>query len=360
MTWNLRGRLVFSDGTMITSPNIGHKISGDVVKYTHIFTTMPTAEQWSKLSHVQTLDSNGSTGDSGYSADLFWRADSTHPMRITVTFIEEPPIVYAPEIKNFIVTRCDAAGKPNDEDNYASATLKISIGNASGLNDSTLRIYYAPNAYPIVGVSDYVDLTPRISELLSGVANNLTILPGEWSAGYSWYFAVVFTAGEESGVDTYIMPHALCSFHVAANHGGACVCGFANGTPENPMFESYATAYLYKGIHGVTNYAIEEVDTGGRWIDGRKIYRQTIPFDVAAEDTKTAVADLPAIAALVELRGFMARSADGPFLPLSFWYNDNDYNSAWVEASKLMVKTSHTVTGYAVVEYTKSSEEVGE
>ena len=92
MTWNLRGRLVLSNGTTFTSPNIGLRISGDVVKYTHTFGSFPDADQFPLLQKIQTLDSNGSTGDSGYAADLYWRATSKYPMDIILTFSDIPDV----------------------------------------------------------------------------------------------------------------------------------------------------------------------------------------------------------------------------------------------------------------------------
>ena len=92
MTWNLRGRLVLSNGKTFTSPNIGLRISGDVVKYTHTFSSFPDAAQFPLLQKIQTLDSNGSTGDSGYSADLYWRATSKYPMDIILTFSDIPDV----------------------------------------------------------------------------------------------------------------------------------------------------------------------------------------------------------------------------------------------------------------------------
>lgn len=366
MTWNLRGRLVFADGTTITSPNIGHKISGDVVKYTHTFTTLPTAEQWAMLSSVQTLDSNGSTGDSGYSADLYWRANSSYPMKIIVTFIEEPPVVYDPKIKNFSVTRCDADGHADDEGTHASVSLQIGIADANGLANASLRIYYERNAVPDVDTSAYIDLTSRISEMLTGVTNNLEILEGEWDAGYSWMFAAVFIAGEEFDAETETMPHALCSLHVAANHGGVCVCGFANGTDENPMFESHAPAYFYEGIHGVTNYAAAETKTGGTWLDGKKVYRRVFKFSNVAIGSGTSMTTLGVldnfadIETMIEIRGTLHQGVE--FFPLPrYWSDSSGTYSLDVNNGNIRLRSiggSSPVDVVVELLYTKTTEEV--
>ena len=65
--WALRGRLVLSDGTKFVSDTVTHRISGDTVKFVNTFTgdSLPTAEQFVKLSAVQTLDSQGKTTSGG-------------------------------------------------------------------------------------------------------------------------------------------------------------------------------------------------------------------------------------------------------------------------------------------------------
>lgn len=274
MVWNLRGRLVFSDGTTVTSNNVGINPSGDSVKFTNTFTTLPTAEQFAKLTTVQTLDSQGKTTSGGYSATLYWRATSDKPMRLIVKFIEEPPIVYAPKVDKFEVTRCNASGGIDDEGQYIGTTMKLSIGDSTGLSGAQCRVYYAANSYPQVGVSQYVDLTSKISTLMSGVEFNTTLLTGVWNLGSLWNFAVVFTTGEETAIATASAARGTVNFHISDEPGGgAAVGGFSSGTTANPKFESAVPAYFYAGINGVTNYSSEEVLTGGTWIDGKPIYR---------------------------------------------------------------------------------------
>jgi hypothetical protein len=359
MTWGLNGRLVFADGTNLVSDRVYQEISGSVKKYTNTFETLPTAEQFAQLLDVQTLDTDGKTSAGGYYATLYWRANSDNPMRLIVTFIEEPPVTYAPKIDDFEVIRSDADGTPNDEGASAAVNLKISIGDASGLDKALLRIYYAPNVYPVVGESEYIDLTSRIPEFLAGVTGAMNVIPGEWSPGYSWYYAVVFIAGEENDVSTYIMPRFQCSLHVAEKRGGACVCGFANGTPEKPMFESYAPGYFYAGINGVNNYSLTEVETGGRWVDEKKIYRAVYYIEVTETDSRQDyVKTLPHVDTLIDIRASLTRPATPERrYPAQFWYSDSNYHSVWMEyPDSLSVKTSHAISGYVIIEYTKTEE----
>lgn len=92
MTWGLRGRLVLADGTTFVSDRIYNKISGNVVKYTNTFETFPDVEQFAQLEKVQTLDTQGKITAGGYSATLYWRANSTYPMDIILTFSDIPDV----------------------------------------------------------------------------------------------------------------------------------------------------------------------------------------------------------------------------------------------------------------------------
>ena len=359
--WALRGRLVLSDNTTIVSNTVTHKISGTKVKYTNTFTNLPTPEQFAKVKTVQTLNSQGTTGQGSYSADLYWRANSDNPMRLIVTFVEEKPIVYAPKVDMIDVVRCNEKYEPDDEGTKAKFSLKVSLGNAAGLDIAQLRLYYAPNAYPVVGESTSIDLTSRIPELLNGITDDTEILNGiEFSTGATWYFAAVFTVGEENDVETDDMPRALSNLHISGEpNGGVCVCGYSQGTAETPMFESYATGYFYKGINGVTNYELKEVKTGGTWIDGKPIYRSCLAVNVAAASSPATIATVDApVETWVSISGIV-KSGSGCY-PTTMYASSSANHRIWgvPGAGGLRYTSTAALQGTLIVEYTKSTEEV--
>lgn len=93
MSWGLRGKLVLADGTAFVSDEVYHSISGNVVKYVNTFAELPTPEQFAQLQKVQTLDTAGNTGNSdAYYTKLYWRATSTYPMDIILTFSDIPDV----------------------------------------------------------------------------------------------------------------------------------------------------------------------------------------------------------------------------------------------------------------------------
>ena len=369
MSWGLRGQLVFGDGSTLVSDQVYQHISNNVLKYVNTFETMPTAEQWATLTAIQTLDAAGGTGDSGYSSTLYWRANSTYPMKIIITFIEEPPVTYAPNVDTFQVTRVNANSIPDDEGVYVATSLKLSLGDTAGLENAAVRIYYAADAYPIVGESPYVDLTDRISDLLSGLYLNTDLIRGEWTASSSWYFAVAFVAGKESAVSTSSMPRAKGSMHVSGYPGGGvCICGYSKGTTENPLFESYAPAHFYapakfnEGIDGVNNYSLAEVATGGKWVDGKRIYRYVFVTITSSNGTLT-LGTLPSTPETFVSTFGVQKQPNGAhnFLP-NVYYGSESWTIGYYvnENNEIILQSGSGYEGdreiTLIFEYTKSTE----
>lgn len=90
--WTLRGRLVLDDGTVFTSDETTEYISGDIVRFTNIFTELPTPEQFALIQKVQTLDTLDKITIGGYYSTLYWRATSTHPMMVYLAFSDIPEV----------------------------------------------------------------------------------------------------------------------------------------------------------------------------------------------------------------------------------------------------------------------------
>lgn len=355
MVWNLRGRLVFSDGSTLTSNTVGINPSGDSVKFTNTFNTLPTAEKFAKLTTVQTLDSQGKTTKGGYAATLYWRATSDKPMRLIVKFIEEPPVVYSPSIETFMLQRCNEDAVLNDEGQYIAATMKLAIADTAGLEGAECRIYYSANTYPVIGTSQYIDVTSQISTLLTGVNQSTEILTGVWGLGYQWHFAIVFIAGEETAMATTTVARGTTSLHISGEPGGGvAVGGFSSGTSANPKFESAVPAYFYKGIEGVTNYSTEEVATGGTWIDGKAIYRRTFKVTNGAATTDVTLGTISNLSEVISTNGYVKYYSN--HFSLSFYRNDTYYHRTQVtSAGKVLVHCCQTFTAVVTVEYTKTT-----
>jgi hypothetical protein len=102
-----------------------------------------------------------------------------------------------------------------------------------------------------------------------------------------------------------------------------------------------------------------EVETGGRWLDGKKIYRAIYSINVATTGSRVDyVVTIPHVDTLVDLRASITRTASlERRYPASFWYSDSNYHFVWLEyPDSLTVKTSHAITGYVIIEYTKTND----
>lgn len=368
-SWALRGRLVFSDGTTITSNTVTQTISGTKVKYTNTFTNLPTPEQFAKLKTVQTLNSQGTTGQGSYSADLYWRANSSNPMRLIVTFIEEQPVVYAPKVDSFSVVRTDASGNPSREGLYIRTSLKLSIGNSAGLSGASCKIYYAADAQPVIDPSSpqKVDLDAKISTLMTGVTNSPDILTGVWPVGNTWFFTAVFATGEEAAVsDVMHVERGTTSMHISGEPGGGvCIGGFSTGTTANPKFESRAPARFYAGVDGVTNYFSEEMEIG-RWIDGKPVYRAIgeLAWNVSAANQTLPT---PSGIYVTRFESYARNTSSGTLYPLPTTHPSGDTYSirvSWTPDSGFSFNrgsvwnvSQYSVYKYVVIyEYTKSTD----
>ena len=280
-------------------------------------------------------------------------------MKLVVKFIEEPPVTYAPKVDKFEVVRCNSSGHQDDEGQYIATTIKLSIGNSAGLSGAQCRIYYKANGYPEVDKDQYVDVLSKVSmnQLISGVNFNTSILSGVWNLGSVWNFAVVFIAGEETAVATDSAARGTTSLHISDYPGGgAAVGGFSTGTKNSPKFESHVPSYFYDGIHGVTSYTLGEIETGGKWIDGKKIYRSVIQFNLSATNSATNIATLPAVSSVIRIYGKVTRNNEQQFPPF-FWFASDNYHSIFVNtATTVMAKSSHAISGHVIIEYTKMTD----
>lgn len=253
--YELRGSLVFSDGTALVSDTQLLSINANVPRCVNTFANPGiTGEQWALLTEVQTLDALDSIhNNSGYyGADLYWRATTAQLMRIIISFEEEPPAYYAPDITEFRVVRVDENGYPDDVGARLAATMKLKLGIASGREIAALRIYYAADESPDIADPETksIELTGRIDDLLNGASDDTTILPGDgWDVAHTWYFTAVFSVDREKDIFETDVPRAYGSLHISGYHsGGICVCGYSTGTEDEPKFESHAPAYFYEGV----------------------------------------------------------------------------------------------------------------
>ena len=126
------------------------------------------------------------------------------------------------------------------------------------------------------------------------------------------------------------------------------------------MFQCYYPAEFVKGIKGGFTYESEEVNTGGKWIDGKSIYRRIVPFTLNTTGSRQVIATIPGIDTLINIYGNVHRNGTARY-PITFFFTTSNYHSIWMETeTDLVARTTHAMGGHVILEYTKLVEEVSE
>lgn len=115
---------------------------------------------------------------------------------------------------------------------------------------------------------------------------------------------------------------------------GAAVGMISTGTAEHKKFEVAETheSFFYGGIAGVTNYpaaGVEEL-TGGKWIDGKPIYRFLWKGTTTHKKTQKVMTNFPndiTPDTVISLTGMLKRS-DGEWMPIpNAYYGSADHTA---------------------------------
>lgn len=272
-TWSLQGQLTLSNGTTFKSDYVSNYISAseDVILFKNTFTSLPTVSQFSSISSVQTL-ADGTSASNGV---LTWRAASARPMRVIVSFYEEPPWVYHPQILSFEMKRGNSSGVQDDSGNRALLTLKLALESSSYASMSTLKLYY--DTGPVSIYSPSLSLTGYISTLLSGVTNNSSYITTTFDADFDWNFLLVFECGDESATASAVLQNSMVALHI--NEFGVAIGDqVVNTSTTAPTFECYNPASFYGGLLNVQAGTVGQLGAtaGGSYQDGEATFAK--PF----------------------------------------------------------------------------------
>ena len=219
------------------------------------------------------------------------------------------------------VRRCTVSGgaaTPSDEGERLMLTASISCADAADTSQMYCRLYYAQDAPP-TDASPCVDLTAHISDLLTGVTDDATLVTQTFSNGIDWYFALVFGDVAERGTASASAARAFANLHLSGQPtGGAAFGRFSSSALNDPKLESEYPIYPYAGIEGVNNYAAGDALTGGHWLGSpirRAVFADTGVTATGAVAVGT-LAETPAV--VLSVTGCYYRAADTMFRPLPF------------------------------------------
>lgn len=138
-----------------------------------------------------------------------------------------------------------------------------------------------------------------------------------------------------------------------------CKIGFggdAPGAQEEAAFRFHRPVEFSGGVLGLGEYALEETDTGRRFLDGRKIYARTFLSYLTAS-ALTPMGKIDDLGETVYLEG-VVRIDDGSVLPFNLYYSSSSYCYAQVLQNGVVSGYSrYAVAMRLTVYYTRASQE---
>ena len=238
--------LAFSDGTTLKSNGVSKRGDEGVFKIESSFMDMPGAAAW-KESDI-TLRTTLSTK----LTSVYWRATSSQPMVLTITYLSSE---FKPYISNAKLYRANSLGAAADDGTYLSFTAKLAVEKLGTGGGGIFRIYS--------GDSAATTTTQEYSQSVSGSTSGVKVTAAPISdvrigIGEKKWFRMEFAypATEESDVSstetvstTFLISNVFTNVHLAGKKKGGVAFGkYSESTDETPMFECNYPAYFYGGI----------------------------------------------------------------------------------------------------------------
>lgn len=270
---------------------------------------------------------------------------------------------YAISIGEFALVRA-LNGAPNDEGESLLTDLKITLDAALGTADASMRLYYAEGD-TVDESGNVIDLTAHIAAAQTGLTA-AQIIAQTFSNGSDWAFLLVLSNGLESVSARTTLGKAFANVHLSgASTGGVAFGKFSASEEGAPLFECAYPAQMLGGIEGVNVYVEDEVLTGGRWINGKPLYRRTIVTTSSA----TGYTDINLSALgfdflrIVDSTINFKYNGSGNYWGGTSWHNPTtdsaayDFHRVYVTGTTLRLHTGtrvQRIAEYTTIEYTKA------
>lgn len=297
------------------------------------------------------------SGNSGLNSGFFEQVGNLQK-HFNISFLNT---YYVPTIASFNGVR-SLDGKENDEGEDMLTTFKLGLKDRTYYDALSLMLYYKEkneDAYKDINLSEW---------MAQGLDSVVTMtIKSIFSKSVDWDVTLQYGDQYENASATIDLSKAFANLHLSGKStGGACFGGFSKAEEGAPLLQSYYPAIFYEGIEGGFTYVSEEVDTGGKWIDGKRIYRSVLHFITTLSGAGGVVANLPdAPETLISARGFFSVSGSNSIRPIPFCqFNDIQY-SVNLNVSKnstdismtFGTKWSGSKDVYLILEYTKVDKE---
>lgn len=281
---------------------------------------------------------------------------STDTAESTLTVCEYmPPIITAFSVQRYSVIYNDdeepAGYAADDLGDHVWVNLAAEISNVAPA-DATLNMlsWRIDWVNPITG-----ETRGALGDgfLKVNLEQDRTVIPEVIPNQETWNYTltVTDTAGGTAVQYASVQP-GWANFALAASKHGAAFGGLPRGTVEKPMLESWYPFYAYNGIHGVNRYEEGEIDTGGVWLDGGKIYRQVFSGSVPA-NSATDIGMIADADTVIALRGMVTMNDTGTQVPILYSYNGEDVVAGVKSDGSVYVRSYKAGTAIVIVDYTK-------
>ena len=236
--------LVFSGGTTLKSNGVSQRKDQGIFKIESSFMDMPDAADWveSNITLRTTLSTKLTS--------VYWRATSSQPMVLTITYLSSE---FKPYISNAKLYRANSLGAAADDGTYLSFTATLAVEKTVTGGSGTFKIYS--------GNSAATTTTQVYSRSVSGSTSGVTVSAAAFttlaSGSKKWFrMEFAYTATTESGVSstetvstTFLIGNVFTNVHLAGvSTGGVRFGGYSTASANNPKFECNYPAYFYGGI----------------------------------------------------------------------------------------------------------------
>ena len=249
----------------------------------------------------------------------------------------ESPAITALSAERYRVTVDDAGASqlvPADDGENVRFTLRAKIAKVNGKNAWTLDISHGDSTRTALSGADGEAIDRENDTTLVE-----EIIPAAESREFTFTLKDFFA---ETAARTSV-DRAGAFFNIEMN--GVAVGMRTNGALNDPAFEVAKDyqARFYGGIRGVTDYSGDEISTGGRWIDGKPVYRRVFSAEASGE---TTLAENLGCDSIIRIDGTL-ESADGAV---------GIGGAASVTGGRLIVRTDSAAVARIILEYTREQD----
>ena len=332
--------LVFSGGTTLKSNGVTQRKDQGIFKIESSFMDMPDAADWveSNITLRTTLSTKLTS--------VYWRATSSQPMVLTITYLSSE---FKPYISNAKLYRANSLGAAADDGTYLSFTAKLSVEKLGTGGSGTFKIYSGDSAS---SASTLVYTKTGISGSTSGVTVSAAPISGVTigSGVKKWYrMEFAYTATTESGVSStetvstaFLISNVFTNVHLAGKKKGGVAFGkYSASTDDTPMFECNYPAYFYGGIAQIGNgsgsllelMGIQTGSSAAQSVTNSKTADVEVSFgkaysaapvvvaNIVSESTSYYLGRCNVAIVSVTTTGFTARLANGGSAAVEFGFN---------------------------------------